>query len=45
MQRVPPPLAMANKQIYYSDKYFDEQYEYRYESGGGGSVEGSIKGL
>ncbi|NXA19166.1 CKS2 protein, partial [Ibidorhyncha struthersii] len=21
---------MANKQIYYSDKYFDEQYEYRH---------------
>lgn len=31
---------MAHKQIYYSDKYFDEQYEYRYEAvgdrGGGG---------
>lgn len=24
---------MAHKQIYYSDKYFDEQYEYRYEAG------------
>ncbi|XP_066038511.1 cyclin-dependent kinases regulatory subunit 2 [Chamaea fasciata] len=32
---VPPfqpvlPPAMAHKQIYYSDKYFDEQYEYRH---------------
>lgn len=26
---------MAQKQIYYSDKYFDEQYEYRYEAAGG----------
>lgn len=23
---------MAHKDIYYSDKYFDEQYEYRYET-------------
>ncbi|XP_074711612.1 cyclin-dependent kinases regulatory subunit 2 [Strix uralensis] len=25
-----PSLAMAHKQIYYSDKYFDDQYEYRH---------------
>lgn len=29
LQPVLPP-AMAHKQIYYSDKYFDEQYEYRH---------------
>lgn len=27
------PFIMAHKQIYYSDKYFDENYEYRYENG------------
>lgn len=25
----PPASGMAHKQIYYSDKYFDEHYEYR----------------
>ncbi|KAK2119184.1 hypothetical protein P7K49_000570 [Saguinus oedipus] len=27
---------MAHKQIYYSDKYFDEHYEYRAKAGVGG---------
>lgn len=26
----PPSRRMAHKQIYYSDKYFDEHYEYRH---------------
>uniref|UniRef100_A0A8C8AIG2 Uncharacterized protein n=1 Tax=Otus sunia TaxID=257818 RepID=A0A8C8AIG2_9STRI len=35
---------MAHKQIYYSDKYFDDQYEYRYEAMGRGR-EGRLKAL